>query len=247
MVKALAESAQSERARDSGFVLRARRTLAEDVPRTAVLAQNEVDRVLSTAASALDPGQDQAVVESPRPSGSGTARPSSPGIRASEARRFNDEALKAYWTRRNIPEAFDLELRAFGANPYDPEIAGNLAAFHLKVNPAQPETARQLALHTLAVRGSRFRTGRLEDWNTYAVASALAGRDADARNAMFVTVALARNVERNCKDAANAIANYGERMREPIEAMLNRINCRDGLTIRRCAWPLRRSAGARVY
>jgi len=162
----------------------------------------------------------------------------SQGIEAGEARRLNEEAVQAYWSRRNVSEAFDLQLKAFGANPRDPEIAGNLAFLHLKVRPSQPETARQLALHAIAVRGSRFRTGRLEDWNTYAVASALTGRDADARNALFVTVALARNVESNCRAALSAIANYGERLRGPVEAMLYRIHAQGrAYESPYCTWP----------
>ena len=101
-------------------------------------------------------------------------------IESIEAKRLYGQALHAYWTRRNPSEAFDLQLKAFGADPRDPEIAGNLAFLYLKVNPVQPEAARLLALHAIAVRGTRFRTGRLEDWNTYAIASALTGRDADA-------------------------------------------------------------------
>jgi hypothetical protein len=155
------------------------------------------------------------------------------------------QALHAYWTRRNPAEASDLQLKAFGADPRDPEIAGNLAFLYLKV---QPETARQLALHAIAVRGTRFRAGRLEDWNTYAIASALTGRDADARNAMYVTVALARNVEWNCKAAQNAIANYGERLREPVDAMLNRIYLQGRAhESPYCTWSPNWAVGARSY
>ena len=205
--------------------------------------------MLWAAANALDPSQEQAVVDIAQ---AVRVRDSALGltqvIEPAAARRFNDEALKAYWTRRNVAEAFDLQLKAFGANPNDPEIAGNLALYHLKINPSQPETARQLALHAIAVRGVRYRAGRLEDWNTYAVASALTGRDGDAKNALYVTLALARNVDRNCRDAATAIATYGERMREPVDAMLNRIRIQGrAYDSPHCAWPLRRAAGARIY
>jgi hypothetical protein len=243
------EFVSSERARDSDYALQARRALAQGIPRIAVQAQTEVARVLWLAATALDPSQEQGVIDVAqavrvRDSVSGMPQ----AIEPEAARRFNDEALKAYWTRRNIAEAFDLQMKAFGANPNDPEIAGNLAVFHLKVSPSQPETARQLALHALAIRGARYRTGRLEDWNTYAIASALTGRDADAKNALYVTVALARNVDRNCRDAASAIATYGDRMREPVDAMLNRIRIQGRMyDSPHCAWPLRRTAGARTY
>jgi hypothetical protein len=204
--------------------MQAKRTLAQAVPRIALQAQSEIASVLRAAANANDPRQERAVIDAAQ---AVMVREDAPVpsqvIASAEAKRLYGQALHAYWTRKNPSEAFDLQLKAFGADPRDPEIAGNLAFLYLKVNPLQPEAARQLALHAIAVRGSRFRTGRLEDWNTYAIASALTGRDADARNALYVTLALSRNVEWSCKAAQNAITNYGERLREPVEAMLYRI------------------------
>lgn len=238
----------TDRARANDFAMHARRMLAQAVPRTAAQAQNEIAKVLRAAANAHDPKHERAVVDAAqavwvREDASG----SSQAVEPVEATRLYGQALHAYWTRRNVSDAFDLQLKAFGANPHDPEIAGNLAFLHLKVSPLQPEMARQLALHAIAMRGARFRTGRLEDWNTYAVASALTGRDADARNALFVTVALARNVERNCRTALSAMADYGERMREPVEAMLLRIYTQGrAYESPYCAWPPNWSMGARL-
>jgi hypothetical protein len=225
--------------------MQARRTLAQSVPRVAVQAQAEVAHVLWAAANAHDPRQEREVVSSAQAIWVGaTSYPQSTEPVA--AQRFNDEAMQAYRVRRNVAEAFDLSLKAFGANPNDPEIAGYLAFLHLRLSPAQPETARQLALHAIAVRGSRFRTGRLEDWNTYAVASALTGREADARNAMYVTVALAGSVDRNCKAGLSAITHYGERVREPVEAMLYRIHTQGrAFESPYCAWPPSWAAGMR--
>jgi hypothetical protein len=146
-----------------------------------------------------------------------------------------------------MTEAFDLQMKAFGANPYDAEIAGNLALLHLKPSRLQPETARQLALVALAYRGARSRAGRSEDWTTYAIASALTGRAADARNALFVTVALSRNIERSCKTAMGALSNYGERLREPVEAMLNRIHMQGrGYESPYCSLPPKWAMGTRL-
>jgi len=111
-------------------------------------------------------------------------------------------------------------VRAFGANPIDVEAAGNLAFLLLRQRPAQPEAARQLALYALALHGARYPEGRIEDWASFAIASALAGRERDARNAFLVTLALAPNLERHCKAALDVYAIYGERLRAPIEAML---------------------------
>jgi hypothetical protein len=233
----------SARARETAFALQARRTLAQATPQIAMQVQSEIARVLWVAASAYDPRQDRVVVDAAQAvSVREDASQFAQGIDLAEAQRLNKEALQAYWIRRNIAEAFDLQLKAFGANPRDPEIAGNLAFLHLKISPLQPETARQLALHAIAFRGSRFRTGRIDDWNTYALASALTGRNVDAKNALFVTVALARDVEKNCVTALNAIATYGERLREPAEAMLYRIYTQGrGVESPYCAWPPNRA------
>ena len=247
MPEARADYRSSDRTRENDFAREARRTLAQTMPRIAVQVQAEIAHVLWAAANAHDPRQEREVVDYAqaiwvRDDATGSAQVIDPAA----ARRLNDEAMQAYRVRRNVAEAFDLSLKAFGANPNDPEIAGNLAFLHLRLSPAQPETARQLALHALAVRGSRFRTGRLEDWNTYALASALTGRDADARNAMYVTVALAGSVERNCKAGQLAIAHYGERVREPVEAMLYRIYTQGrAYESPYCAWPPTWSAGLR--
>ena len=245
----MAEPRRSGRARGNDYALQARRMLAQGVPRMARQAQIEVSRVLWAAANAQDPRQEREVVDHAqaiwvREDVTGLSLDVEPGA----ARRLNDEAMQAYSMRRNVPEAFDLALKAFGANPSDPEIAGNLAFLHLRVTPVQPETARQLALHAIAVRGSRFRTGRLEDWNTFALASAMTGRDADARNALFVTVALAGSVERNCKAGLIALASYGERVREPVEAMLHRIHAQGrAYESPYCAWPPNGAVGMRRY
>jgi hypothetical protein len=95
---------------------------------------------------------------------------------------------------------------------------------HLKLSRPQAETARQLAMIAIAYRSGRYRNGRVEDWTTYAVASALSGRLADARNALFVTVALSPSVEKSCRSALTALSSYGERMREPVEALLYRVH-----------------------
>jgi hypothetical protein len=157
---------------------------------------------------------------------------------AMDARRLNDEARAAARARRDVREAIDLQLRAFGANPRDPEIAGNLASFYLKLTPAQPEMARQLALVALAARGPQYHSARMEDWHTFAIASALTGRESDARNALYVTLALTADVDTRCALALNAVATYGERLRRPVEAMFYRLHSQGrGVGSQACAWP----------
>ena len=96
----------------------------------------------------------------------------------------------------------------------------NLAFYLLKQKPAQPEAARRLALYALTLSDRQFPNGRLEDWTTLAIASALAGRERDARNAWFVTLSLAPTLDRQCRAAVAAYASHGERLRAPTEAML---------------------------
>lgn len=66
----------------------------------------------------------------------------------------------------------NIAMRAFGANPRDPDIAVYLAYLYLRTVPAQAETARQLAMHAITVSGSQ-RAARPDDWDTLAVANAL--------------------------------------------------------------------------
>jgi len=139
-----------------------------------------------------------------------------------------------------------LQFRAFGANPNDAEVAGNLAFLYLKQSPPQAEAARQLALYAATMSDARFPHGRFEDWTTLAVASALMGREQEARNAFFVSLALSPSLERSCRDALNAYASYGNSLRGPAEALLYRIQSwgRSNESPY-CNWPPRWSAATR--
>ena len=232
---------------DDDFNLQARRSLLETVPHVAKQAEPEVARVLLMAASAYRATQERAVADAAR-----TMRIRDETLLASttspvEARRLNNQARAAFSSGRDVLEAFDLQLRAFNANPRDPEIAGSLALLYLKLSPPQPDMARQVALIAIAARGPQYTVTRMEDWNTFAVASALSGRDADARNALFVTLAIAGNVERSCVAALNAVASYGEQLRGPVEAMLYRVHAQGrSYDSPWCAWPPNWSTPPRI-
>jgi hypothetical protein len=49
-----------------------------------------------------------------------------------EARRYNEAARQAYWARNSVADAVRLQTQAFGANPLDPEVVGNLAFLRLR-------------------------------------------------------------------------------------------------------------------
>ena len=194
------------------------------VPRTSAQSQAQVSRVLLIAASAYRPDQDRGVIAAAATPGVANDVAFMPRHFAPlDARRWHEEARRAFWWRRDVPEALDLALVAFGANPYDPEIAGFLAYLYMKVLPAQPDRARQLALHAIGMRNSQYQTGRSEDWMTFAIASALTGRETDARYGFYALVALTRNPDLACHTALGALASYGERLREPVDALLYRL------------------------
>lgn len=218
----------------------ARRALADSVPFAAARAQSDVARVLRVAAYAGHPAQESSIVDAAR-HGWSTDQVATgvPKIWPASALQLNEEARRAYVVQRNVGQAFDLQLRAFGANPRDPDVAGNLAFLFLRVNPTQPETARQLALHAIALRPAQMRTPLADDWNTLAIASALIGREADATHAFYVAVALSRDLDRNCRAALGAVERHGDVMVGPVQAMMLRIRQygRDGESSH-CAWPL---------
>ncbi|HET7098582.1 MAG TPA: hypothetical protein VFJ68_14440, partial [Casimicrobiaceae bacterium] len=102
----------------------------------------------------------------------------------------------------------------------------------------QPEMARQLALVALAARAPQYHSARMEDWNTFAIASALTGREADAKNALYVTLTLTADVDTRCVAALNAVSTYGERLRKPVEAMFYRLHSQGrAVGSQPCAWP----------
>ena len=241
-------SSDTPDASQEDFAALAKRMLAQSVPRTAMQAEVEVSRVLGVAAKSQRPGQERDIVDAvhrrwPSDVVSMTAVNPAPAM----ARSLNDQARQAFLSRRSAREAFDLQLRAFGADPRDPEVAGNLAFLYLKLNPPQPEIARQVAMHAIALNSVQLHTTRADDWLTFAVANALIGRDEDATNALYVTVALTADLERSCRAALGAAAGYGERLRAPVQAMMMRIHSQGReYESSACSWPPRWST-ARAY
>ena len=221
------------------YAVRASDLMATQMPRLAQRAERQVARVLFVAGRSEHVAGDDAIRAAAATVGrDGSDALAGLPVSAREAQRLGEAARAEYARRGGTPEALALQARAFGANPLDVEAAGNLAFLLLRQRPAQAEAARQLALHALTLRGGRYPEGRIEDWATFAIASALAGRERDARNAFLVTLALAPNLERQCKAALDVYAIYGERLRAPIEAMLQSANASgraNGSAF--CEWP----------
>ncbi|MEO5882114.1 MAG: hypothetical protein ABIQ06_06825 [Caldimonas sp.] len=228
------------------FMLRANGLLSTQIPRIAQRAERMVLRVLVAAGRADEDGSDDEEVR--LAAGAIRLAPDDPQLARTavrESRQFH-EAARIALRRGDLAEALGQQTRAFGANPVDAEIVGSLAALRLRQGPSQAEAARRLALHALTLHDWKYPSGRIDDWNTFAVASALTGHDRDARNAWLVGLALAGGSERQCRAAINAYALYGEVLRSPVEAMLYRANAAArSPRSRLCEWPPHWSASTR--
>lgn len=186
-------------------------------------AERRLARVLKLAAESGEFRRRGAIRAAAQAVRSASPRPAfATPVRDQDARTFNDAALVAYGRSNDVADAVGLQTKAFGANPLDSEVVGNLAFLRLKERPPQADAARQLALHALTLNDARFPGGRVEDWTTLAIASALTGHDIDARNAWFVSMALTTDLQHQCDAAVRAQATYGERLRPSVQAMLQR-------------------------
>jgi len=194
--------------------------LVAHLPRMAQRAERLVQPVLSAVAVGAPMGEVRSAARTLR------LTPGDPqleaGSSAADARTLNEAARQALWRRGSLIDAVQLQTQAFGANPLDAEVAGNLAQLRLRQRPHQPELARQLVLHALTLPDPRHPHGRSEDWTTLAIASALAGREREARHAWWVSLELANPPQRQCRVAMNAYVEYGERLRASVEALLHR-------------------------
>ena len=240
-VSAEKESAALANAAAPDFGARAIRLMTNDLPRLAQRVQGAVARVLFIAGQSTHVVGDVEILDAvallDRPTGDPVlAIQVSPG----EAQRL-DAAARIEYARRGVTsQGLTLQVQAFGADPFNPEVAGNLAFLLLRQHPAQPEAARQLALHALALHGARFPRGRDEDWTTLAIANALSGRDLDARNALLVSLAVASNVDRQCRAALDAYVMFGDRLRGAVETVVyNAHAAGSSLLSSFCQWPPR--------
>ena len=193
------------------------------MPRVADAAERQLGRVLRLAGESGEFRRRGAIRSAAQAVRSAASAPTfATPVRGQDARTLNDAALIAYGRNSDVSDAVGLQTKAFGANPLDAEVVGNLAFLRLKEHPPQADAARQLALHALTLNDDRYPGGRIEDWTTLAIASALTGHDIDARNAWFVTIALTNDLQRQCDAAVRAQTSYGERLRPSVQAMLLR-------------------------
>jgi hypothetical protein len=223
---------------------RADTLLASDLPRIAERAERLVLRVLFAAGRGDGAQADDEIRQAATMLRLAPAEALSV-VSASDARALDDAAQQAQ-RRGELPRAIELLTRAFAANPLDADIAGDLAALRLRSSSAHAAAARQLALHALTTPHTRHPQGRLDDWTTLAIANALTGRERDARNAWYVTLALAPNTDRLCRIALNAYVRHGERVRPSIDALLQRADASGRASgSAACDWPPRWAGNSR--
>ncbi len=227
------------------FTSRASDVMVNHLPRLAQRAERLVSRVLFVASRSQDAVADHDILDAAASLGAPGNDPVSALARSPGEARLLDDAARAEYGRHGASaQAVQLQVRAFGADPLDPDIAGHLAFLLLRQRPAAAESARQLALHALTLRGSRDPTGHSEDWATLAIASALAGRERDARNAFLVSLAMAPSVDRQCRAAIDVFALYGERLRAPVDSMISSARASSRApSSGACAWPARLMVG----
>ena len=218
------------------YAARASELMANQMPRLAQRAERLVARVLFVAGrSEHVAGDDQiraAAATVGRDGSRRARRPVGLGARSAAPRRRRARRVRAARRHAGSAGAAGARVRRRSArrrNRRQPRIPAPASAAGTARSGAPARDARA-QLH-----GARYPEGRIEDWATFAIASALAGRERDSRNAFLVTLALAPNLGRHCRAALDVYAIYGERLRAPIEAMLYSANASGRATARRSA------------
>ncbi|WP_246793896.1 hypothetical protein [Burkholderia perseverans] len=154
------------------------------------------------------------------------------------ARALNQDAIAAFNGRGDAQAAYEIQRKALEADPLDGEVAGNLALYAYRTG--RFGEARLYALYALAVPRADGKSGRTADWTTLAAIEAANGDAAGAREAMYVTLALASDVRLRCVAAVQATARtYGSRLRDATEAMLARVRERSLSDAPECGLPVR--------
>ncbi|MES2717832.1 MAG: hypothetical protein V4795_18845 [Pseudomonadota bacterium] len=162
-----------------------------------------------------------------------------------EGKRINEENLAELRSaggdltpdlaQRLIPAQF----RAIRLNPFDIEIASNLSMYLLRAGRA--DEAYGMVLYTMSLpRPAALAQGRTADWSTLAAAWAARGNEARAEEALWVTLALTKDVQVRCRVAVDITRRtYGASLRRATEAMLRRVQERQLSSAPECAVPVK--------
>lgn len=150
------------------------------------------------------------------------------------ARALNDEAIRLH--EGNLPRAVALERDALALDPFDREIAGNLAYFLAK--SGQATSAHNTAVYALSLpRRNGQDTGRSADWQSIGSTLALMNRREDSSSAYYVALAITPSLSGLCASLLHHQATMGDRLKPPIDAVFSRINGRGLSSTGPCAYP----------
>lgn len=153
------------------------------------------------------------------------------------ARFLHDPIRDALNQPGDVSEVCKLLGDAFQADPLDAEIAGNLAICILRLE--RISDARSIAMYALSLPRSAEKTGRTSDWATLAASYAKAGDNQKAKQALFVTLAIAPDPARRCYSAVYSVKNtYGPSLRAATEMMFERVRDQGISTATECTLPI---------
>jgi serine/threonine protein kinase len=146
------------------------------------------------------------------------------------------EALSQNSTyRSDLNRANIVQAKALALDPRDREIAGNLA-FYQALNQ-KFDSAMGLAVYSLSLPRDVNRTGRPADWQLVASMLALKGFEKESQGAFFVGLAISGNLTGFCKSLLAQQADFGEKLKAPIDTVFQRIASRGQSDTDGCAYP----------
>lgn len=204
------------------------------VDEVAQAAHESIDEVLSIAHN----GNNSDIQSAARQAGrTFDFSPYHPPRDRNRGRTLNEQALSAFYESRDPQRAYDIQRKAFDADPLSAEIAGNLAIYAFRIG--HYSEASSYVLYALSLRRPAGRSGRTTDWATLAAIKAATGDVAGARDALYVTLAIAPDVEARCTSAKQSVNNtYGPVLRDATEAMFRRIQEQSLSQGAACATPI---------
>lgn len=158
------------------------------------------------------------------------------------ARMLNKQSLeqwsRAFESPQGAAELVSPQAAALAADPFDVEVASNLAIVHFRAGNVHD--AYRYAIYSMSLPRDADKEGRTADWNTLAAVFSARGQDDLAKSALLVTLTLTSNIAKRCEAAVHAVRHtYGSPLRIPTEHMLQIANDR-GLAagIPECALPV---------
>ena len=158
------------------------------------------------------------------------------------ARMLNKQSLeqwsKAFESPQGAAELVSPQAAALAADPFDVEVASNLAIVHFRAGNV--DDAYRYAVYSMSLPRDADKEGRTADWNTLAAVFSARGQDDLAKNALLVTLTLTSNNAKRCEAAIHAVRHtYGAVLRIPTEHMFQ-IASERGLAagVPECALPI---------